>query len=143
MLHRNVMRRAVSAPLWCGERQAGACPRALRGQSVFATLQCQIANRFERLRGSVMLSQKIFEELSNKISETIAASPVRDVEKNIRAMLASTFSKLDLVTREEFEVQQEVLARTREQLARLDARLARLEGEPGDNADTQASQGHS
>ncbi|TDR80159.1 accessory factor UbiK family protein [Paludibacterium purpuratum] len=92
-----------------------------------------------------MLSQKIFEELSHKISETIAASPVRDVEKNIRAMLASTFSKLDLVTREEFDVQQEVLARTREQLARLEDRLARLEGgpaaAPGD--DEQAVQGHS
>ncbi|MBV8647390.1 accessory factor UbiK family protein [Paludibacterium sp.] len=91
-----------------------------------------------------MLSQKIFEELSNKISETIAASPVRDVEKNIRAMMASTFSKLDLVTREEFEVQQEVLARTREQLARLESRLAQLEGKPGAHGDDdQASQGHS
>ncbi|MBV8048459.1 MAG: accessory factor UbiK family protein [Paludibacterium sp.] len=91
-----------------------------------------------------MLSQKIFEELSNKISETIAASPVRDVEKNIRAMMASTFSKLDLVTREEFEVQQEVLARTREQLAWLESRLAQLEGKPGAHGDDdQASQGHS
>ncbi|WP_215778348.1 accessory factor UbiK family protein [Paludibacterium sp. B53371] len=85
-----------------------------------------------------MLSQKLFEELSSKISETIAASPVRDVEKNLKAMMAATFSKLDLVTREEFEVQQEVLVRTREQLARLEERLARLEGA----SDEAAEHGH-
>jgi BMFP domain-containing protein YqiC len=61
-----------------------------------------------------MLSQKIFEEISSKISDTIAASPAKDIEKNIKAMMASTFSRMDLVTREEFDVQQEVLVRTRE-----------------------------
>lgn len=79
-----------------------------------------------------MLSQKLFEEIGAKIGETIAASPVRDVEKNLKAMLASTFSRLDLVTREEFDVQQEVLLRTRERLAQLEERLARLEAaQPG------------
>lgn len=74
-----------------------------------------------------MLSQKLFEDISNKISETIAASPAKDIEKNLKAMLASTFARLDLVTREEFDVQQEVLVRTREKLEMLEARLARLE----------------
>lgn len=77
-----------------------------------------------------MLSQKLFEEIGNKISETIAASPAKDIEKNLKAMLASTFSRLDLVTREEFDVQQEVLVRTREKLVELEARLAKLEAEP-------------
>lgn len=82
-----------------------------------------------------MLSQKLFEEISNKINETIAASPAKDIEKNIRAMMASTFSRLDLVTREEFDVQQEVLLRTREKLEQLEARLARLEGAQPDPVD--------
>ncbi|CUA81699.1 MULTISPECIES: accessory factor UbiK family protein [Gulbenkiania] len=95
-----------------------------------------------------MLSQKLFEEISAKISDTIAASPARDIEKNVKAMMASTFSRLDLVTREEFDVQQEVLARTREQLMLLEARLAKLEAELSparaeELVEAQASQGHS
>ena len=74
-----------------------------------------------------MLSQKIFDDISSKINETIAASPVKDIEKNLRAMMGATFSRLDMVTREEFEVQQEVLVRTREKLEQLEQRLADLE----------------
>lgn len=74
-----------------------------------------------------MLSQKLFDELSNKISETIAASPAKDLEKNVRSMMGAAFTRMDLVTREEFDVQQEVLARTREKLSELETRLARLE----------------
>ena len=74
-----------------------------------------------------MLSQKLFDEISNKISETIAASPAKDLEKNVKAMMAATFSRMDLVTREEFDIQQEVLAQTRAQLDALSQRLAVLE----------------
>ena len=74
-----------------------------------------------------MLNQKLFDEVGNKISELIAQSPAKDIEKNVRAMLASTFSRLDLVTREEFDVQQEVLLRTREKLGQLETRLNELE----------------
>jgi BMFP domain-containing protein YqiC len=74
-----------------------------------------------------MLSQKLFDEISNKISETIAASPAKDLEKNVKAMMAATFSRMDLVTREEFDIQQEVLAQTRAQLSVLEQRLAQLE----------------
>ncbi len=81
-----------------------------------------------------MIDPKPFQELSAKISELIAASPARDVEKNIRALLSSAFTKLDLVTREEFDVQREVLSRARQKLAELEERIARLEsgtsGEP-------------
>ncbi|WP_024304050.1 accessory factor UbiK family protein [Pseudogulbenkiania sp. MAI-1] len=95
-----------------------------------------------------MLSQKLFEEITAKISETIAASPVKDVEKNVKAMMASTFSRMDLVTREEFDVQQEVLLRTREKLEQMEARLAALEAavfpdKAAEQVDTQASLGHS
>ncbi|OHX20811.1 accessory factor UbiK family protein [Chromobacterium sphagni] len=95
-----------------------------------------------------MLSQKLFEEISAKISETIAASPAKDLEKNVKAMMASTFSRMDLVTREEFDVQQAVLARTREQLAALEARLARVEAaafpnEAAARVEEQSELGHS
>lgn len=50
-----------------------------------------------------------------------------DVEKNLRTAMQGVFAKLDLVTREEFEVQNAVLLRTREKLAALEARVAELE----------------
>ena len=84
-----------------------------------------------------MLSQKLFDEISNKISETIAASPAKDLEKNVKALMGATFTKMDLVTREEFDVQQEVLARTREQLTQLEARLQALEAAANPDADAQ------
>ncbi|MBM5571565.1 MULTISPECIES: accessory factor UbiK family protein [Deefgea] len=74
-----------------------------------------------------MLKDKFFDDIASKISEAIAASPAKDVEKNIRAMMGSAFNKMDLVTREEFEIQQEVLARTRETLTQMEARVAELE----------------
>src|SRR5437762_10064796 len=77
--------------------------------------------------GGRMVNPGMFDELSAKIKDLIANSPARDIEKNVRAMLASTFARLDLVTREEFDVQTAVLARTREKLAELEAKLAELE----------------
>ena len=74
-----------------------------------------------------MLDPKAFEELSAKISAAIAASPAGDIEKNMRAALAGVFAKLDLVTREEFDVQREVLSRTRARLEALEASIAELE----------------
>lgn len=74
-----------------------------------------------------MLNPKLFEEVSSRIAAAMAASPVGDVEKNARALLASFFAKLDLVTREEFDVQREVLSRTSAKLAALEQRVAELE----------------
>jgi BMFP domain-containing protein YqiC len=70
-----------------------------------------------------------FEQLQRRMSEVLAQSPVKDVEANMKAMLLSFFARLDLVTREEFDVQREVLLRTREKLEQLEARLAELERE--------------
>lgn len=75
-----------------------------------------------------MLGQKLFEEVSSRVSETIANSPAKDVEKNVKAMLGSAFNRMDLVTREEFDIQQQVLIKTRTKLAELEERLAKLEG---------------
>jgi hypothetical protein len=77
-----------------------------------------------------MLKQKFLEEISARISEVLAASPAKDIEKNLKAALAGGLAKLDLVTREEFDVQAQVLAHTREQLQELEQRLAKLEGTP-------------
>ena len=76
-----------------------------------------------------MFNPKFFEEIASKLSEAIANSPAKDVEKNMRALLAQGFAKLDLVTREEFDVQTAVLARTREQLTALEARVTELEAQ--------------
>ena len=77
-----------------------------------------------------MLDPKIFDELNSKLSALIAASPARDIEKNVKALLASVFEKMDLVTREEFDIQAQVLQRTREKLKALEERVARLETPP-------------
>lgn len=80
-----------------------------------------------------MLKQKLVAEMAGKVSEVLAVSPARDMEKNLKASLSAWMSKLDLVTREEFDVQAQVLARTREKLVELEARLASLESaSPGE-----------
>jgi len=75
-----------------------------------------------------MAESKVFEEIDRRMRDILARSPAADLEKNLRALLQSAFARLDLVTREEFDVQREVLARTRAKLAELEAKLAELEG---------------
>ncbi len=67
------------------------------------------------------------DDIVNKLGEAFRQSPARDLEQNIKAGLTGWLSKLDLVTREEFDVQTQVLARTREKLTQLEARLKELE----------------
>jgi BMFP domain-containing protein YqiC len=74
-----------------------------------------------------MQNQKLFEEINERVRAILAQSPAADIEKNMRAMLAALFSRLDLVTREEFDVQEQVLARTRAKLSQLEAKVAELE----------------
>jgi BMFP domain-containing protein YqiC len=71
-------------------------------------------------------SQKI-NDLSSKINEIVKSSPLADAEKNIHALLKGVFTKMELVSREEFDVQAEVLRNTREKLAKLEMQLAELE----------------
>lgn len=70
------------------------------------------------------------QDLAKKLAESLPSSvrAVRDeLEQNFSAVLKSGLSRLDLVTREEFEVQEAVLARTRQKLEALEARLAEYE----------------
>jgi ubiquinone biosynthesis accessory factor UbiK len=69
----------------------------------------------------------VFNDLQQKMSEFFQNSPAKDVEKNMKAMLSQGFSKLDLVTREEFDTQTQVLVRTRARLEELEKRVAQLE----------------
>lgn len=70
---------------------------------------------------------RTLEELAARIGKAVASSPAADVEKNIKAMLQGGLARLDLVTREEFDIQARVLARTREKLEQLETRVAELE----------------
>ena len=74
-----------------------------------------------------MTETRMIEDLSARISEFLAASPAKDVEKNLRALLSSAFARLDLATREDLDVQAKVLARAREKLAELESRVAEIE----------------
>ena len=66
-------------------------------------------------------------EFQKKMAELFENSPAKDIERNARAFMSSMLGKMDLVTREEFDVQREVLARTREQLTKLETRVQELE----------------
>ena len=77
-----------------------------------------------------MAAAHFFEDAMARISEVLAASPAKDVEKNLRATLTAFFNRLDLVTREEFDVQSTLLERAKERLSLLEARIAELEKRP-------------
>ncbi|WP_333840654.1 accessory factor UbiK family protein [Pelomicrobium sp.] len=81
-----------------------------------------------------MVNKALLDEIGSRLSEVLATSPAKDLEKNLKALLASVFARLDLVTREEFDVQREVLARTREKLEALERRVAALEARAGEQA---------
>ncbi len=74
-----------------------------------------------------MLDPRILDDLATRLADIAASGPAQDLEKNARALLNGLFARLDFVSREEFEVQREVLARTHEKLTALEARLASLE----------------
>lgn len=78
-----------------------------------------------------MLNRKIFDDVSARVADAIKSSPMRDAERNIKAMVAGALGRLDLVTREEFDVQAGVLQRTREKLEALEVRVAELESRAG------------
>ncbi len=77
------------------------------------------------------MNEKLLSELSARLAELAASNPAKDLERNMRGMLSSAFARMDLVTREEYDAQAQVLARAREKLAALEARIADLESRPG------------
>ena len=78
-----------------------------------------------------MLEPRFFDELARRLSALVASTPAKDVEKNLRALLTSAMGRLDLVTREEFDLQRDALTRARDQLAKLEARIAEMDARAG------------
>lgn len=78
-----------------------------------------------------MIGEKVFDEISARVAAAMGSSPVRDAEKNVRVLLRGALEKLDLVSREEFDLQVALLARAREKLDALEERLASIEGRSG------------
>lgn len=81
---------------------------------------------------SRMIDPKVIDDLARRLSNSVPAGlreAQQDLEKNFRAMLQNTLARLDLVTREEFDVQTRVLARTREKLEALEKAMTELETE--------------
>lgn len=74
-----------------------------------------------------MITAPNLDELAKRIGRAIEASPAKDLEKNVKALLSSGLAKLDVVPRSEFDVQAKVLARTREKLDELERKVAELE----------------
>ena len=74
-----------------------------------------------------MLNAQFLDDLSKKIREVVSSTPASDLNRNIHALLQSAFTKLELVSREEFDIQVEVLQRTRNKLEQLESRVAELE----------------
>ena len=76
-----------------------------------------------------MIDKRFFDELNERISDAFRESPAQDVEKNLKALLAAGLTRLDLVLREDFEIQQKLLERAQAKLAELEARIAQLESQ--------------
>ena len=71
--------------------------------------------------------QTIANDMQTKVGDVIRQSPAKDLEKNVRGLMTQGFQKLDVVTREEFDLQTQVLAKTRAKLEELEAKVSALE----------------
>lgn len=80
-----------------------------------------------------MEPKHLFDEAHAKMQQILESSPAKDLEKNVKAIMSQGFAKLDLVTREEFDIQAQVLAKTRAKLEQLEARVAELEAQYSNN----------
>ena len=105
-----------------GQRQAERSSIVVRSKGGRARIWCR--RRCYLVR---MTDKRFFDDLSERINEALRSSPAQDVEKNLRALLAAWFDRLDLVLREDFEVQKKLLERAQAKLAELEARIAELE----------------
>lgn len=75
----------------------------------------------------MMKANAWFEEFQKNISELIAKSPAADIERNVKAFMGQAFNRMDLVTREEFDVQSDLLSRAQVRIDALEQHLHALE----------------
>ena len=78
-----------------------------------------------------MIDTRVLDELAHRVSALVAATPLGDIEKNLRAMLVSSLGRLDLVTREEFDLQRVALERAMNRIAELETKLVHIESATG------------
>jgi len=74
-----------------------------------------------------MLNSELFHDLSIKIKELTINSPIADLDKNIHALIQGALTKMELISREEYDVQTEVLKQTKEKLNALEKKLESIE----------------
>jgi BMFP domain-containing protein YqiC len=74
-----------------------------------------------------METPNFIEDLQQRLAGLFANSPAADIQRNLKALLNQQFARLDLITREEFDAQREVLAKAREKIDKLEAKIAQLE----------------
>lgn len=74
-----------------------------------------------------MIEKRIFDDFTERLADVARSAPARDLEKNLRALVLAFFDRFDVVTREEFEVQERLLQRAQAKLAALESRVAELE----------------
>ncbi|GAA0228391.1 accessory factor UbiK family protein [Castellaniella daejeonensis] len=70
---------------------------------------------------------QLFDDFQKNMSELLAKTPAADIERNMKAFMAQAFARMDLVTREEFDIQADLLARALERIESLEARVQALE----------------
>lgn len=73
------------------------------------------------------MNQKLLDDINDRLKAVLAQSPAADLERNLRTLLGSALTRLDLVSREEFDIQRELLARTQARLQELEKQVAALE----------------
>ena len=73
-----------------------------------------------------MFKPHLLEQVNQQVNQILTSNPVTDIQKNLKSIILAILNKLDLVTREEFDVQQKVLAATREKLEQLEQKLQEL-----------------
>jgi len=76
-------------------------------------------------------AQAFIDQVSDRIAALAASSPARDLQRNVRALLGPALQRLELVSREEFDVQRQVLARALERVQALEQRIRELEQKRG------------
>jgi ubiquinone biosynthesis accessory factor UbiK len=72
-------------------------------------------------------ANQLFDDVQNKISELLRQGPGADLERNVKEVVSQGLRKMDLVTREEFELQRQLLVKTREKVEELERRIALFE----------------
>jgi BMFP domain-containing protein YqiC len=105
-------------------------PKNYRGITIFTACSDKTSKKLLKsmfYESHTMIKKESLKEISDKIRELIKNSPIEDIEENINALLKSMFTKMDLITREEFDVQTEVLKKTRLKLEMLEKKLDQLE----------------